>query len=98
MLEVRIEGEFCWFKVEANTVVNINKLVSIRVSGDDLKFIKNFDHIPYKLNTHSQIWFGDMAKFIFANMWGHRLCRYFGSINRSKSEVRCRYNEENKNG
>lgn len=49
--------------------VEVRHLEYIEANGNELDCIlSNFIHIPYHRDKKPMIWYGDMAKFIMANM------------------------------
>lgn len=57
-------GEPLIFGVEA-----IQSVIEVQADGDELTHLhKQFDNIPFRLNSRVNRWFGDHAKFIAANL------------------------------
>lgn len=48
---------------------DVKHIKEVQADGDELEYIKNnFSHMPVNVNRRVNRWFGEMARFIVANL------------------------------
>lgn len=63
------QTELKWNKTDKKLDVNISLITEVRAKGNELDCIANrMLNVPVVLGKGTQIWFGDMAKFIAVNI------------------------------